>query len=208
MVVRAGIVERCRARAVVCLGWLRGRCGCVEISGGEDGPFEYECGTGVYGMESHADLVDDESTNCRASAAWLLGVMGISIGSGRGRMRGELPKGGSYRRSAELECADNSGAQRKVVPRQNCHFHDFDFGFHNINQVDKVTPPCDKWVRQHGPGDRISPEAKIPIGGVPQPMYRWPLNFIKRKDTMCSPNLLLVFCRCEERSYLRVSPRL
>lgn len=36
------MVERSQDETVVCLGWLKGRCGCVEILGGEDGPFEYE----------------------------------------------------------------------------------------------------------------------------------------------------------------------
>jgi hypothetical protein len=56
-------------------------------------------GTGVYGMKSHEDLVCDGSNKCKASAAWLH-QEGI-IGSGRGIMRGDLPKDGSFRTSAE-----------------------------------------------------------------------------------------------------------
>jgi hypothetical protein len=88
-----------------CVWGGTGWCGCVEILGGEDGPFEYTSGTGVYGKKSHADLMCGvmASNKCRAGTAWLHqdGGMGNSIGSGRGIMRGDLPKGGSYRTSAE-----------------------------------------------------------------------------------------------------------
>jgi hypothetical protein len=48
-------------------------------------------------------------------------------------------------------CADNSGAQRKVIRPSN--FQGFDFRPHNINQVDKMMPLYDKWMRQLGPGE-------------------------------------------------------
>ena len=109
-------------------------------------------GTGVYGMKSQADLMCDGETKCKESAAWLHqeGTLGNFIGSVRGRMRSDLQKGGGYRRSAEcvwitvVRCAAQSG-----TPVQGSAAAVL--GFHNINQVDKVTPPCDKWVRRHGP---------------------------------------------------------
>jgi len=84
-------------------------------------------GTGVYGMKSQADLMCDGETKCRESAAWLHqeGTLGNFIGSGRGRMRSDLPKGGGYRRSAE--CVDNSGAvgSAKWYPRPKALFLGF-----------------------------------------------------------------------------------
>jgi hypothetical protein len=52
-----------------CVWGGSGRCGCVEISGGEDGPFEYVSGTGVYGMKSQADLMCGVMASNKA--AWL-----------------------------------------------------------------------------------------------------------------------------------------
>jgi hypothetical protein len=120
------MVERSQDEAVVCLGWLKGRCGCVEILGGEDGPFEYEWHWRLWDEISCRSHVMG-SKKCRASAAWLSrdGGMGNSIGSGRGRMRSDLPKCGSYRTSAERV---RVAVVRSVewYPGPICHFQGFD----------------------------------------------------------------------------------
>lgn len=128
--VRAGIVEESEAKAVV-VNWSGSEgSGCVEKSEEEDGLLNMS-GTGVYGMKSHADLVCDGVTNCRASAAWI-----------QMRKPGEFPLAHfaghceeifqRRRRLSEKE-PNVSGAQRKVVAPSICK--EFEFGFHNPNDA-------------------------------------------------------------------------
>jgi hypothetical protein len=65
VVVRAGIVERSRDEAVVCV-W-GGSKGGVDVlkSWGERMALLNMSGTGVYGMKSQADLVCDGEGKCR-----------------------------------------------------------------------------------------------------------------------------------------------
>lgn len=92
------------------------------------------------------------SRKCKASAAWLhqegIGKF-YRVGSrSRENARCDLPMGGTFRTSAECVRISVVRSAKWHPPSQG-----FDLEFHNINQVNKVTPPCDKWVRRHDPGN-------------------------------------------------------